>query len=90
MIPRPMQPARRLGFPLLLLVAGATGLLDAAARIGLVGRNLAAPLILAGLLAMTVGVGVASSSHRSLVINTALAAAMVIVAHMALATLARG
>ena len=59
-------------------------------RIGLVGQNLAAPLILAGLLAMTVGVGVASSSHRSLVINTAVAAAMVIVAHMAFATLARG
>ena len=85
-----MHPARRLGFPLLLLVAGATGLVDAAARIGLIGKNVAAPLILASLLAMTVGVGAASSSHRSLVINTALGAAMVIVAHMALATLARG
>ena len=85
-----MHPARRLGFPLLLLVAGATGLVDAAARIGLIGKNVAAPLILTSLLAMTVGVGAASRSHRSLVINTALAAAMVIVAHMALATLARG
>jgi hypothetical protein len=84
-----MHPARRLGFPLLLLVAGATGLVDAAARMGLIGKNVAAPLILASLLAMTVGVGAASSSHRSLVINTALSAAMVVVAHMALATLAR-
>jgi hypothetical protein len=81
-----MHPARRLGLPLLLLVAGATGLVDAAARVGLVGQNVAAPLILA----MTVGLGAASSSHRSLVINTALAAAVVIVAHMALAALARG
>jgi hypothetical protein len=85
-----MHPARRLGLPLLLLVAGATGLVDAAARVGLVGQNVAAPLILASLLAMTVGLGAASSSHRSLVINTALAAAVVIVAHMALAALARG
>ena len=85
-----MHPARRLGFPLLLLVAGATGFVDAAARIGLIGQNVAAPLILASLLAMTVGVGAASSSHRSLFINTALTAAVVIVAHMALATLARG
>ena len=84
-----MHPARRLGFPLLLLVAAATGLVDAAARIGRIGQNVAAPMILASLLAMTVCVGAASSSHRSLVVNTALAAAVVIAAHMALAALAR-
>jgi hypothetical protein len=66
------------------------GLVDAAARIGLIGQNVAAPLILASLLVMAVGIGAASSSHRALVVNTALAAAVVIAAHMALAAVAKG
>jgi hypothetical protein len=50
----------------------------------------AAPLILASLLVMAVGIGAASSSHRALVVNTALAAAVVIAAHMAIASVVKG
>ena len=87
-----MAPAGRLGVPLLLLVLASmlTGLVDAAASSGLMARTVAAPLILACLLAVTVCVGAASGSHRALVVNTALATAVAVVAHVALAAAARG
>lgn len=87
-----IPPASRLGIPLLLLVLASmvTGLVDGAARSGLMAQAVAAPVILACLPAMAVGIGAASSNHRALVINTALAAAVVIAAHMAVASIVKG
>jgi hypothetical protein len=87
-----MRSARRLGVPLLLLVFASmvTGLVDAAGRSGLMAQNVAAPLILACLLAVTMCVGAASSNHLALVVNTAVAAAVAVVARMALAAVASG
>jgi hypothetical protein len=70
---------------LLLVLAVVTGLVDAAGRSGVMAQNVAAPLILASLLALIVCVGAASSSHRALVGNSALAAAVVAIAYMAMA-----
>jgi hypothetical protein len=70
---------------LLLVLAVVTGLVDAAGRSGVMAQTVAAPLILASLLGLTVCVGAASSNHRALVGNSALAAAVTAIAHMAMA-----
>lgn len=85
-----MPLATRLRIAPLVFASMVTGLIDAAARSGLMAQAVAAPMILASLLAMAVGIGAASNDHRGLVLNTALAAAVVIAAHMAVASVVKG
>jgi hypothetical protein len=80
-----MPLAARLRVLLLVLASMVTGVIDAAARSGPIAPAVAAPLILACLLAMTAGIGAASKDHRALVINTAVAATIVIAAHIGVA-----
>jgi hypothetical protein len=85
-----MNPARRLTFPLLLLVAAFGGFVDGAASSGLLARNAAAPLVLASLLGMAVCLAAASRSHRLLVLNATLAAAVVGLARLVVAAAITG
>jgi hypothetical protein len=76
-----MPFARGLAGTLLLVTAAVAGVVDAAARIGIIGRGAAASLILTSLLIMVFCAGAASRTHAALAINAMLAAACIAIAY---------
>lgn len=67
---------------LLILSAAIAGAVDAAARKELIGKGLAASLILVSLLCMLLFLGVASKNHSTLALNTLFAAASAAVSYL--------
>lgn len=80
-----MRLLRGAALIIMLATAAATGMVDAAARMGLIRMGVAAPLFLAFFAVFLASVGAASANHRALLTNALLAAISVWLGYAAFA-----